>query len=463
MKRNFAWMAAVLSAGVMAAAAQTTTAVPQAAAALPPAPGAAITNLTPKPGFYTEPGVSVNPLNPRQVVVVFQDNAQAAYSDDSGNTWHLAPGVTPDLYRVSGDVSTVFDNQGHAFMACISFDKLGAFNYWAQGAIRNSILLRRSLDGGKTWEPEVRTVIAQPTRPGIPFEDKPYLVADTSKQSRFAGNLYIGWTRWTIADSQMLFTRSTDDGLTWSTPIELSAQHGLPRDDNGALEGFDGAVAPDGTLYAVWALNDHIVMVESHDGGKTFSKTRNIVWTAPTMFAIAGMDRANGFPQIAIDPRGGKKGGPIYVTWSDYRNGDVDVFLIVSRDHGKSWSAPVRVNDDPLHDGADHFFQWLAVDPVSGAVNVVFYDQRTDPRYSRPTVVLARSEDGGQTFKNYAWMQSEFDPRGVFMGDYLGLAAWGNRVYGAWPVRVAGTHGTLLQVGVADFGAGSTSPKNPQQ
>ncbi len=78
-------------------------------------------------------------------------------------------------------------------------------------------------------------------------------------------------------------------------------------------------------------------------------------------------------------------------------------------------------------------------------------------------MVLARSEDGGQTFKNYAWMQSEFDPRGVFMGDYLGLAAWGNRVYGAWPVRVAGTHGTLLQVGVADFGAGSTSAKNPQQ
>jgi hypothetical protein len=462
MKRNYAPMIAVLSAGVMAAAAQTPTAPPQAAA-LPPAPGAVITNLTPQPGFFTEPGVAVNPLNPKQVVVVFQDNAQAAYSGDSGKTWRLAAGVTPHLYRVSGDVSTVFDNKGHAFMACISFDKLGAFNYWAEGAVRNSILLRRSLDGGKTWEPEVRTVVAQPTKPGIPFEDKPYLVADTSKQSRYAGNLYIGWTRWTIADSQMLFTRSTDDGLTWSTPIELSAQHGLPRDDNGALEGFDGAVAPDGTLYAVWELNDHVVMVESHDGGKTFSKTRNIVWTAPTMFAIEGMDRANGFPQIAIDPRGGKKGGPIYVTWSDYRNGDVDVFLIVSRDHGRHWSAPVRVNDDPLHDGADHFFQWLAVDPVSGAVNVVFYDQRSDPRHGRPTVVLARSEDGGQTFKNYAWTRDEFDPRGVFMGDYLGLAAWGNRVYGAWPVRAQGKRGTLLQVGVADFGPGSAGTENPQQ
>jgi hypothetical protein len=75
-------------------------------------------------------------------------------------------------------------------------------------------------------------------------------------------------------------------------------------------------------------------------------------------------------------------------------------------------------------------------------------------------VVLARSEDGGRTFKNYAWTQDEFDPRGVFMGDYLGLAAWGNRVYGAWPVRIAGTRGTVLQVGVADFGATAASGGN---
>jgi hypothetical protein len=453
MKINGALMAGLMSAGVVAAVAQTTTAM----ATLPPAPGAVITDLTPQPGKYTEPGVAVNPGNPRQVLVVFQDNAQAAFSGNNGRTWQLAAGVTPKGYRVSGDVSTVFDNKGHAFLGCIAFDRLGAFNYWAEGATRNAILLRRSLDGGKTWEPVVRTIVAQPTRPGIPFEDKPYLVADTSKRSPYDGNLYVGWTRWTLTDSQMLFSRSTDDGVTWSTPIEMSAVHGLPRDDNGAVEGFDGAVAPDGTLYAVWALNDHIVMTESHDGGKTFSRPRNIVWTAPTMFAIGGMTRANGFPQIAIDPRGGKKGGPIYVTWSDYRNGDVDVFSMVSKDHGRRWSAPVRVNNDPIHDGADHFFQWLAVDPVTGAVNVVFYDRREDPQHRKQIVVLARSEDGGRRFANYAWTQDEFDPGEVFMGDYLGLAAWGNRVYGAWPVKPGPKRATVLQAGVADFGAGAAS------
>jgi hypothetical protein len=68
-----------------------------------------------------------------------------------------------------------------------------------------------------------------------------------------AGNLYVGWTQWTLKDSEILFSRSTDDGKTWSKPVEIDNHPGLPRDDNGALEGFAGAVGPDGTLYVAWS------------------------------------------------------------------------------------------------------------------------------------------------------------------------------------------------------------------
>jgi len=442
----------------LAAAVLTCFCVPGMAQQLPLAPGAQVTTLSAAPGTWSEPGVAVNLLNPQQVVVVFQHSAQAAYSRDAGHTWTLASGVTPPEYRVSGDVSVVFDNKGHAILGCIAFDRLGAFNYWAKGATRNGIFLKRSLDGGSTWEQQLRTVIAQPTAPGIPFEDKPYLVADTSK-SRFAGNLYVGWTRWTLADSQMLFSRSTDDGVTWSQPIEIARDRGLPRDDNGALEGFDGAVGPDGTVYAVWSERDHIELTESHNGGQSFSRARDAIATAPVMFAIQGMERANGFPQIAIDPRGGNKGGPLYIAWSDYRNGEIDIFVSASTDHARHWGPPVKVNDDPVHDAADHFFQWLAVDPVSGAVNVVFYDRRQEPRSSKQIVVLARSTDGGRTFSNYAWTATPFDSDDVFMGDYLALAAWGNRVYGAWTYREGTEKKTSVQVGVADFSQPSTPAK----
>ncbi|HEX4004951.1 MAG TPA: sialidase family protein [Acidobacteriaceae bacterium] len=442
----------MLRSRILAAFTITVTGFYAGAQTLAAAPGAQVTTLSPRPGTWSEPSVAVNPRNPRQVVVVFQYTAQAAWSEDAGHTWTLAQGVAPPQYKMSGDVSITFDNQGHAILGCIAFDKLGTFNYWAHNATRNGIFLKRSFDGGKTWESQLRAVVAQPTAPGIPFEDKPYFVADTSK-SRFAGNLYVGWTRWTIADSQMLFSRSTDDGVTWSHPIEIARDRGLPRDDNGALEGFDGAVGPDGTVYGVWAERNKIDLVESHDGGRRFSPARDILSTAPIMFAIDGMDRANGFPQIALDPRGGRLGGPIYVTWSDYRNGEVDIFCSVSSDHGRTWSSPVQVNNDSAHDGADHFFQWLAVDPVSGAANVVFYDRRQDPKNKKQIVVLARSTNGGKSFSNYAWTATPFDPEGVFIGDYLGLAAWGNRVYGSWAFRSGTEDKTTVQVGVADFGS----------
>jgi hypothetical protein len=400
--------------------------------ALPKAPASEVFILTSAPGFFTEPAIAVNPNDPQQLVAVFQSSVHASYSGDAGRSWHAAEGVAPANYKVSGDVSAAYDKLGHAFVSYIAFDKLGTFNYWGHGASRNGIFIRRSLDGGKTWEASHIPVIEQPTEPGIPFEDKPSIVSDTTN-SRFSGNLYVGWTRWTLTDSEILLSGSTDDGKTWSKPIEIDSHPGLPRDDNGAAEGFSGTVGPDGTLYAVWSQDNEIMLTASKDGGKSFSHARAIVHTAPIMFAVDTLERANGFPQIAIDPRSRR----LYLTWSDYRNGDLDVFCSTSTDGGKKWSEPGRVNSDPVHDGADQFFQWLAVDPVDGSANVVFYDRRQDPQNRTQVVVLARSTDSGRTFQNYAWSSEPFEASGVFFGDYTGLAAAGGRVYGVWMEKPA--------------------------
>ena len=411
------------------------------------APGAQIFNLT-APGFYSEPAVAIDPGDPQHIVVVFQNEAHAAYSMDAGKHWAVASGVASTKYRVSGDVSAAFDTKGHAIICYMAFDKLGTFNYWGHNSSRNGLYVRRSLDGGKTWEQQDHTIVAQTTSPGVPWEDKPYIVSDTTK-SQYSGNLYVGWTRWTLTNSQILLTRSSDDGLSWSTPIEIDKHPGLPRDDNGALEGFDGAVDAHGKLYVVWAGDNHIQFAVSRNGGKTFSKPRNIIDTAPIMFQVESVERSNGFPQIAVDSRGRRN--RLYVTWSDYRNGDVDVFCSSSADEGRTWTSAHRVNNDPIHNGADQFFQWLAVDPSSGAVNVMFYDRRNDPSNRSQTVVLARSTDQGKSFVNYAWTQKPFDALGDFLGDYTGLAAMNGRVYGAWAIRPTTARGNVLQVGVADF------------
>jgi hypothetical protein len=416
---------------------------------LPMAPGREVTDLTPKPGWFTEPAVAINTHNPRQVVVAYQDNAHIAYSSDAGKRWETATGVEPPDYRVSGDVSVTYDNNGHAIICYMAFDKLGTFNYWAHNASRNGLFIRRSLDGGRTWEANHIAVIKHETAPGIPWEDKPYIVADAT-DGPYSGNLYVGWTRWTLADSQILLSRSTDGGETWSAPKEIDTHRGLPRDDNGAVEGFSGVVGPDSRLYVVWADGNHIVLTSSSDGGRTFNPPRNIIDVAPIMFHVQAVARANGFPVIAMDPHSGR----LYVVWSDYRNGDVDVFCSTSSDKGQTWTPAARVNTDELHDGADQFFAWLAVDPIQGAAYVVFYDRRGDPSNAQATIVLARSTDGGKTFDNFSWTDKPFNAGGVFMGDYTGIAAYDGRVYGAWTEKPTPpqSRDTLVRVGVADFG-----------
>jgi hypothetical protein len=219
-------------------------------------------------------------------------------------------------------------------------------------------------------------------------------------------------------------------------------------------------VGPDGTLYVVWADGTHVVFTSSTDGGRTFAPSCGIIPVGPPYFQITDVDRTDGFPVISIDPQGGNGAGLLYLTWSDYRNGDVDVFCSTSADRGQTWTPAVRVNSDPIHNGADQFFQWLAVDPMTGAANLIFYDRRDDAENRKAVVVLARSTDHGRTFNNYLWTDQPFDPDNDFIGDYTGIAALGGRIYGVWTEeRPASSrrkaesplHHTVVRVGIADF------------
>src|SRR5690349_13299151 len=91
---------------------------------LPPAPRARLADITPKPGYFNEPAIAVNPRDPRQLVTAWQINASVAYSQDGGQTWKIAEGTAPKEYRVSGDVSLAYDAAGHAILCYIAFDKL---------------------------------------------------------------------------------------------------------------------------------------------------------------------------------------------------------------------------------------------------------------------------------------------------------------------------------------------------
>jgi hypothetical protein len=430
--------------------------------------------------------IAVNPRDPRHLVVSYHQvvldtntrvhfgeraSVHVAWSRDGGGTWTVAAGTSPTDFRIAVDASAAVDLHGHAFLAYLAFQKLPEASA-SKTVPGNGMFVRRSLDGGRTWEAMSTPLVEYSSME--PFQDKAYLVADNGAASPHAGNLYVGWTSFSKSKSDVLFARSTDDGKSWSRPMVISAEPGTPTaGDPNAIVGFHAAVGPDGAVYAIWPDGRGIVLAVSHDGGRTFERPRRVVpiRSAPLfftttktgpLFGVSGFPFANGLPSLAVASQGSS--GRLVMTWGDTLFGDVDIMVSTSDDGGRTWTEPARVNDDAKHNGKDQVLGWLGVDPSNGAINIVFYDRRSDPRNLLPSVTLARSTDGGRSFTNYRWSDAPSDPRRANLGDYIGVAALDGHVYGAWvdnalrrpgadtPVSPYVPSGpSVIRIGIANF------------
>jgi hypothetical protein len=200
-------------------------------------------------------------------------------------------------------------------------------------------------------------------------------------------------------------------------------------------------VAANGDLYVVWFdcnFGIRQIVRKSRDGGKSFDDPVAAAsgLTAPPNQLIGSSFRVNAaFPAIASDPTDENR---VYVTWSsDNGASQTDVFVSHSLNGGVTWSAPVRVNDDPPGNPHDQFFPWIAVD-TDGTVRVIWGDDRLDlanPGGKFYDIFMATSTDYGATFGPNIRVTSEssnpdldgFD--GTFIGDYFGLSASGVAVW----------------------------------
>jgi hypothetical protein len=132
---------------------------------------------------------------------------------------------------------------------------------------------------------------------------------------------------------------------------------------------------------------------------------------------------------------------------------NTDVFLIKSTDSGKTWGNVIKVNDDLTT--THQFFTWMTVDQITGNLYIVFYDRRSYTN-TQTDVYVARSTDGGETFRNFKVSQTSFSPNaGVFFGDYTCIAAHNGKVYPIW-MRMDGTTLTVWTAIINDS-TGTTS------
>ena len=393
-----------------------------------------------------EVSVAINSANPDNIIITgmqfnFPDGTRGItnyhwISDDGGLTWQEVPNPNPQR-RTQGDDAVTFSAQGVAYHSYISFDGI---RQERPDPARNGIFVTKSTDGGRSWSNQ-RTVVDH-LNTVLPFEDKSWLVTDNRppEQSPHSGNLYLTWTRFDEYGSsrpsdstQIFFSRSTDKAESFSMPVRISDHGGNALDNSNTVEGAVPSVGPNGEIYVAWSGPLGIVFDKSLDGGLTFGKDTHVAddpggWD----MEIKGISRANGMPVTGVDVSEGPYHGNIYINWVDKRNGDADVFCAYSKDGGRNWSDPMRVNDDQIGNGVDQFFTWMAVDPADGNIYIAFYDRRYGNGIETG-LTLARSTNGGGTFTNYRIDQPLFKTSDeVFFGDYLGIDAFEGSVVVAY-------------------------------
>jgi hypothetical protein len=368
-------------------------------------------------------------------------------SFDGGQTWpcqgliHLS-GFNEYSF---GDPSQAFDSRGNAYYGTLAFPFPPTTEEQATGQ-QADFFVAKSTDGGCTYSSVAKVSGASPAI----FDDKDAITADANPSSPFHDNVYAAWTKFTTGGDQILFSRSTDGGATFSNPLPISP--GFNHNPVGGRQGAAVKVGPDGTVYVVWfdAVNKQAVerLSISHDGGMTFPMQNITVATVTDDFVnpVPGSSfrqDARTFPSFSIAPD-----GTLYVAWSN-RTGDPTaghavVLVTKSTDGGQTWSTPVVAGNVK---GRSAFFASVATDP-RGNVDVVFQaldDVATGTAPGAGVVFydtyLTQSTNGGTSFSKPVKISTvSSDPDGSstnslgaqFLGDYITAVADSSHVYAVW-------------------------------
>jgi len=324
-----------------------------------------------------EVSIALNPLNPNNLVSVSHRvdfntgtlNCEFSSSFDGGATWGGDGVLIDPLFTVpgfEGDPTVTFDAAGNAYYACDGF---------ATGF--NNIVVHRSVDGGVTWTNPAAAGAAVLDDSANVFHDKEWIAADQNPLSPFANNLYLSWSEFDniLPISPILFTRSTDGGVTWSSPITINP---------GANQMSYPFVDPsNGDVYVIFIEfglgvggEARVLIAKSTNGGATFG--------APTVvddpmddrffeFIDSSQGAAREPPQVQGCVTGN---GDVLAVWRDFPSTvspDSDIHYSNSADGGVSWIPPVVVN---LVTDGDQFFP--SIHCQRDQAHISWGDQRFD-------------------------------------------------------------------------------------
>src|SRR5512133_874720 len=357
-----------------------------------------------------EPSICVDPHNSNRMSIGWRQfnsvasnfrEAGFAYTTNGGTRW-IAPGVLQnDVFRSD---------------PVLNSDTVGRFFYLS--LLQNFFDdLWQSITGGQSW-----------TRVG-PADggDKQWFTIDKTNSSGH-GFQYQCWSTDGNNYGGRQFTRSTNDGLTWMNPINIPnspAWGTLDVDFNGNV--FIGGVNLNtGRIWCVRSSNaKNGGVVPTFDQSTAVNLGGDIVFSEPI-----NPEGLVGQVFLAVDRSGKSNNDNVYmlasVQPSGFANGS-DVMFVRSTDGGSTFSAPRRINDDPVNHAKWHWFGTLSVAPT-GRIDSVWLDTRNAANNSNSQLFYSYSFDGGNTWSLNAAISNPFNPFLGYpnqnkLGDYITIVS----------------------------------------
>ncbi|MBI5388626.1 MAG: exo-alpha-sialidase [Verrucomicrobia bacterium] len=435
-----------------------------------------------------EPYVVANPRRPNLLVAashkfssVFPGLVWIAVSrsTNAGATWSAAttlPLLTPD--STAGDPSLAYAPDGRRVYCAYLDRRFSPVLDW-------DVVLCYSDDAGETWQGPVVALPGAGTNspaPGSFIYDKPWIGTHAKKdQARW---VYVTATRFDLTapfDLHITFARSGARGAagTWSDPVSLDTGDGSSVPPV-VVSGARPVGGKDGNVLVAWYHADtdgwlnggfKIRTRRSADHGASWDAT---VDAAVDNYELAFLLGPYGYyhrwwvgmmPDLQIDSEGqahivyahspviqNPNGNALTTLPSgDTEQGDIR-YVASARPPYRTWSAPVTVNDDGP--GRAQGFAALALDGHD-AVNVIWFDTRRAPTvptapFPPPDFIDADWDSVNRFYDIFHARKGRerrvFSPNApvtdapmvvnwFFLGDYIGLSANEDVLYGVWTDR----------------------------
>jgi hypothetical protein len=330
---------------------------------------------------YEVPSLAVDPDDPDHIVVADVNLVGGLcgwhVTFDGGESWEDGVFELPDGFK-----NCQLDSAGFLSAGNVDRGPSGTFYYTFSSARVDddrrftegeSVLVTRSTDGGRTFEPAEVAVPGGPV--GVSYVRPSLNVVDGGDGEDRV--LLSFWECDEQACPRTQFAQSLDGGSTFSAPVLVSQDPG----GNGPSVPIIDA---DGTVHIAFLrrftdADTELALARSTDGGMSFTNT--LVDRRPTI------GRAYDAPELAVSP----DGRTLYIVFSDNRQGRPDVFFRSSTDGGDTWGQAVLLNS--FNGGASYLPQ-VSVG-AEGRVDVVYYQRTGD---SIDNVMWTYTSDGGETF-----------------------------------------------------------------